>query len=173
MTALTLNLTEAQALTVVRSFLLSILPVTVEVFRGQDNRVPEPQGMNFIVLTPVARERLALNTVSGSAIAGTREDLQPVQVTIQIDVHGDLGADNVQLINTLFHSDVGADYFTSQNSNVAPLYITDPHQIAFLNGEHQVETRWTMDMAIQCNVTVSTQQGFAEILSIAVRPTPA
>ena len=108
MTALTLNLTEAQALTVVRSFLLSILPVTVEVFRGQDNRVPEPQDMNFIVLTPVARERLALNTVSGSAIAGTREDLQPVQVTIQIDVHGDLGADNVQLINTLFRSDVGA-----------------------------------------------------------------
>lgn len=170
MTALTLNLTESQALTVVRSFLLSILPTTVEVFRGQDNRVPEPQGMDFIVLTPIGRERLALNTVTGSSVAGTREDLQPVQVTIQVDAHGDSGADNVQLISTLFHSDIGADYFTSQNANVAPLYSSDAHQIAFLNGEHQVETRWTMDMAIECNVTVSTQQDYANVLSIEVKP---
>jgi hypothetical protein len=56
-----LDFTEAQALTVLRSFLLSILP-PIEVVRGQINRVGEPTAGDFVVMTPILRTRLETNT---------------------------------------------------------------------------------------------------------------
>ena len=53
--------TEFTIMATLRSFLLSILPSTVAVVRGQTNRVPEPQGSDFIVAWPTLRERLATN----------------------------------------------------------------------------------------------------------------
>lgn len=47
--------------TVLRAFVLSILPSGVEVIAGQDNRVPEPTGPDFVVMTPGRRGRLATN----------------------------------------------------------------------------------------------------------------
>ena len=55
------NPTEAEALTGLRTFLLSVLPVGTACIRGLDNRVPEPIGMDFVVMTPMLRERLSTN----------------------------------------------------------------------------------------------------------------
>lgn len=55
----------------VRAFLLSIMPPGMEIVRGLDNRVPEPQGADFIVLTPIRRERLATNIHSSADCAFT------------------------------------------------------------------------------------------------------
>jgi len=55
-----LDLFETDAFTVLRSFLLSCLP-TIEVVRGQDNRVPGPLGTDFITMIPVLRERIHNN----------------------------------------------------------------------------------------------------------------
>jgi hypothetical protein len=44
-----------------RSFILSLLPDGVEVIKGQTNRVPPPAGSNFVVMTPVRRDRLSTN----------------------------------------------------------------------------------------------------------------
>lgn len=44
-----------------RSFLLSVLPAGVEVVSGQDSRVPEPADVDFVVMTPITRERLSTN----------------------------------------------------------------------------------------------------------------
>ncbi len=41
--------------------MLAILPAGVEVVAGQDNRVPEPEGADFVVMTPIGRQRLATN----------------------------------------------------------------------------------------------------------------
>jgi len=55
-----LDLFETDAFTVLRSFLLSCVP-NIEVVRGQDNRVPEPLGTDFITMIPVLRERIHNN----------------------------------------------------------------------------------------------------------------
>jgi hypothetical protein len=44
-----------------RTFLLSILPTGVEVVKGQINRVPPPEGNDYVVMTPIRRERLETN----------------------------------------------------------------------------------------------------------------
>lgn len=59
--AVTLNFTESSIFTALRSFLLSALPSAIEVVKAQDNRVPEPQGVNFVTMTPILRERLETN----------------------------------------------------------------------------------------------------------------
>ena len=46
--------------TVLRSFLLSILPTGVEVVTAQDNRVPEPAG-DFVTMNVIRRGRLSPN----------------------------------------------------------------------------------------------------------------
>lgn len=56
-----LSLTESQTLTALRSFLLSILPASVEVIQGQGNRVPEPMGVDFVTMTPLRQERIETN----------------------------------------------------------------------------------------------------------------
>jgi hypothetical protein len=66
-----LSLTEVQTLTTLRSFLLSVLPSGVEVVRGQDNRVPEPAGTNYVMMTPLMRERLETNVDAYSDVAFT------------------------------------------------------------------------------------------------------
>ena len=53
--------TQSTTQTTLRSFLVSILPPAVEVVQGQDNRVPEPVGSDFVVITPMARTRLSTN----------------------------------------------------------------------------------------------------------------
>lgn len=53
--------TQTDIFTALRSFLLDILPSSVQVFQGQDNRVPEPILGDFVVMTPLRRERLETN----------------------------------------------------------------------------------------------------------------
>lgn len=51
----------------IRAFLLAVLPAVdedgnpVEVFEGQDNRVSEPHAADFVVMTPIRRERIETN----------------------------------------------------------------------------------------------------------------
>jgi hypothetical protein len=59
--SVSLSLTEAQTLTALRTFLLSVLPSGTEVVRGQDNRVAEPTAANFVTMTPILRSRLGTN----------------------------------------------------------------------------------------------------------------
>jgi hypothetical protein len=47
--------------TQLRAFLLQILPAGVEVISAQVNRVPEPEGDDFVIMTPLLRTRLATN----------------------------------------------------------------------------------------------------------------
>ena len=58
-----LNLTQSNIQTALRSFLLSILPTGWQVFEGQDSRVSEPSGTDFVIMTPILRERLETNIV--------------------------------------------------------------------------------------------------------------
>lgn len=66
---ISLSLTESQTLTALRSFLLAILPAGIEVVDGQDNRVAEPVGPDFVEMTPMFRERIETNTATYSDCA--------------------------------------------------------------------------------------------------------
>lgn len=174
----TISLSESQTMTALRSFLLGVLAPGIEVIAGQDNRVAEPAGTDFAVMTPMMRERIETNvvtTLDGTLLAtpvpGTRMDLQPIKFTVQIDVHGPQSSDNAQVITTLFRSDYGVDAFAASGFDVIPLYASDPHQTPFLNGEQQQENRWSIDTVMQCNPIVTTAQDFAATISISAAPT--
>src|SRR5574341_1238925 len=53
--------TQSNIQAALRAFLLSVLPDGVEVVSGQGNRVPEPQGGSFVVMTPIRFKRLSTN----------------------------------------------------------------------------------------------------------------
>jgi hypothetical protein len=224
-----LSLSESQTLTALRSFLLSVLPAGIEVIRGQDNRVSEPDGDDFVVMTPMLRTRLETNvaayddvsytgSIAGSVMtvtgvsfgtiavgdpvfgvgvtagtvvkavvsgsggvgtytvspsqtiasqvlsSGTRSVLQPVQVTVQIDIHGPASPDNAQIITTLLRDEYATDLFASSGFDVTPLYANDPRQMPFTNGEQQVENRWVVDAVLQCNPILTVPQQFADEL---------
>lgn len=64
------NLGDTQVLTVVRTVLLGLLPPGTEVIRAYGNRVPEPLGPDFCVLTPPQRrDRLSTNRDTDTDLA--------------------------------------------------------------------------------------------------------
>lgn len=96
---LALSITESQVFTLLRAWLLSVLPAGVEVVQGQVNQVPEPASPDYVVMWPLSRPRLATNghtftdTVFTASIAGNlmtvsamREGSDPV--VLQSVVYG-------------------------------------------------------------------------------------
>ncbi len=172
MATIPLSITQNQTFATLRTFLLSILPSGVEVFQAQTNRVPEPEGTDFVVMTPIMRERLEWNIttfVDGyPSHPQQRIDLQPTQVTIQCDVHGPNSADNVQVISTLWFSEYSIDNFAGSGYDITPLYNNDPHQSPFLDGEQQIENRWIIDLIMQVNTQTIVSQDFANELNVNI-----
>ena len=168
--------TESQAMEALRAFLLGILTEGTEVVRGLDNRVPEPIGTDFVVITPILRERLSTNVSTyrdgWPDAPSVREVLQPTRLTVQLDVHGPSGGDNVQVITTLFRDTYAADFFTASGADIAPLYTGEPRQMPFLNGEQQVESRWSVDCVLQMNARVTVPQDFTQSLEIGTAGNP-
>jgi hypothetical protein len=75
--SVTLNYTEADAFAALRGLILAIVPSGTEVIQAQANRVPEPNGSDFVLMTVIMRTRLSTNvditqdTVFAGSIAGT------------------------------------------------------------------------------------------------------
>lgn len=81
-----LNFTEEAIFVALRAALLSMPDLGgVEVIRTQVNRVPEPKAADFVLMTPILRERLATNidnatdTIITGAISGTTLTVLTVQ----------------------------------------------------------------------------------------------
>ena len=70
--------TQSDAQTSLRAFLLDVMPVGTAVVLGQPNRVPEPAGAAFVVMTPILIKRLGTNRGTGfdvkftGSVTGTR-----------------------------------------------------------------------------------------------------
>lgn len=103
------------------------------------------------------------NVSSRIMAAGVTNAMQPTQVTIQCDVHGPLGADNAQIISTLFRDQYAWEQFAAQTPHydVAPLYADDPRQLPFTNDQNQVENRWVIELHLQANAVATVPQQFA------------
>ncbi len=64
---MTPSITQSNVLAALRSFLIAILPATgsdgkpISVIAAQQNRVPEPAGSDFVIMTPLRRPRIETN----------------------------------------------------------------------------------------------------------------
>lgn len=164
------SITEDDLFATLRAFLLNILDAECEVVRAQTNRVAAPNSDNYVTMTPLMRQRIATTaTVYQDDVNGQyRFDRAPMQYTVQLDIHGPASSDNAHIIGTLFRSEVAVQHFKDADVDASPLFNTDPRQVPFTNGEQQVEDRWTMDLTMQVNSVITTEQQFADALDITV-----
>lgn len=159
------SLTENQVLALIRAFLMSNLPDNVEVSTGQLNRVSEPTSDNFITMIPAFRGRISttVDTWDNNAAATKMYHKESVQMEIQLDVHGENSTDNAQVIANLFRTIYACD--SLEGTGIQPLHCDDGKQMPFINGENQYEDRWVMNLVVQGNITVTTDQQFANTLT--------
>jgi hypothetical protein len=81
-----LSVTQSNIQTALISFLASAMPSGMEIVEGQDNRVPEPVGQDFIVFTIMRRDRLSTNVDAfadcafTASISGNIMDVTAVQI---------------------------------------------------------------------------------------------
>src|SRR5271166_4934521 len=95
---------------------------------------------------------------SETLYAGTRADLVGTEWTVQLDVHGPNSLNNVNVIDTLFRSEVGANFFSGTGFGIAPLYVDTAGQMPFENAEKEVEYRWVMEAHLEILPIVTSPQ---------------
>lgn len=169
------EVTEDQLMVAFRAFLIGLALTGVDaddIIQSQINRVPEPKGADFIMMTPTYRKRIATNVETWStapdpapAPVELRMD-RSTEVTMQLDVHGPNSADNAQVIATVWRSDYGCNAIDPEIFQ--PLYASDGHQAPFINAEKQYEFRWVMSLLMQANVAVSTPMEFADTIDVNI-----
>jgi hypothetical protein len=160
--------TQDQTLKALGDFIAGVLVAGIEVVVGQVNRVPEPDGNDFVVMWPLLRERISTNIDDFDSVDGETDLLQPIQLTVQIDVHGPSSADNTQIITTLFRDPYGVNALQALNENITPLFTSEPRQMPFTDGEQQLEERWIIEVNIEVNQTVVVPQDSATVVEIDV-----
>lgn len=175
---MTPTITEDAINVALRLFLLSILPVGVEVVQGQANRVPEPGSLDHIIFTPSSRRQLsttthqynaanmAPSTTSGSYPLGSSLPTSDIAIVgrsnsidYQLDVYGPNATDNAQVIATLFRDSYACDFLDPYQ--MQPLYCDDGQQMPLVNGEYQYEDRWMLKVTLQANPGIVTPIQFA------------
>lgn len=172
------EVTEDAVIGALRTFLVGLQLAGVDpdnIIQSQANRVPEPKALDFVLMTPTYRRRLATNVETWS----TAPDPVPppdairmqrdTEVTIQLDVHGPNSADNAQVIATVWRSDYACRLIDP--AIFQPLYATDGHQMPFVNAEKQYENRWVMSLVLQADVAVSTGAQFADTIDVTIEVT--
>jgi hypothetical protein len=175
MATYSLGQTQSQVLTVVKAWLQEVTALgNTAVVQGQPNRVAAPSATNYIVFTPIMRERLATNVVKYSSSNATLLDqhtsTQSTRFTVQVDVYGPASPDTIQILSTEFRSNDAVEYFAAAITDVTPLYTSEPRQIPFVDEGDQVQMRWSIDLACQIKPGVTTSQQFADSLEIGMIP---
>ncbi len=153
---------EADLLRALGDFLTAILRIEVTV--GQANRVPQPKGPNYVIMTPVSRIILATTTHTTVVVDDVMhiDRQRAIRAEVQLDFYGPNSTDNGQVFSTLFRDDYAIEFMAG--TGVVPLYCDDGHQMPLINGEYQFEQRWKVLASLQINPAVSTPQDFADTL---------
>ncbi len=163
--------TQSNLLAALKSFLVAVLPVNgpdgkpLDIIAAQQNRIPEPRGASFVVMTPTRMERIETNVDSVAdanftgSFAGTTMTISAVDPRFP----------------TRLRDGFGVEPFANQSPNygVVPLYADDARQLPFTNDQQQVETRWVVDALLQANVVVSVPQQFADTVGLVLEDVDA
>ena len=103
---------------------------------------------------------------SENLYCGTRTDTVGNKWRAQIDIHGPNSANNSNVLDTLFRSDLGVDFFAATGFEIAPLNIESRGLQPFENAEGEIEWRWVLEAELEIVVTVTTPQQFADQIVI-------
>lgn len=154
--------------TVVKAFIMAQLALdNAHVVKGFNNRVAQPVGP-FVLMSNSQKKRLGTNSITWDMVDDdpTSIDLtQPQQMTIQLDCYGPAAGEWSDILSTLLRSEIGCD---ALGPVCQPLYADDPVRIPLTNAESQYEDRWKVTLTLQYNVTVSTDQQFADTLAVTL-----
>jgi hypothetical protein len=130
--------------------------VPTPIVRGQNNRVPPPQGP-FVKVTEILRRNMDTPTFTPSA----DPDIQQAsisdskQLDVQIDFYGSNAGDWAAAIENVWRSPYAPDQFPT---GMAPLYCSDAHQSPLVTGEEQYEFHWVITGSLEYNPTVTIPQ---------------
>jgi hypothetical protein len=105
---------------------------------------------------------------SVSMAAGRRLATESVQMAIQVDVYGPNSGNFAQMVSAMFRDGYAVDQFAAISPAISPLYADDPRQLAFSDGEQQYENRWSIDVELQIDQTITVPQQFADTLKVSV-----
>lgn len=162
----TIDITQAQLLTALRTFLLGIY--SGEVIRSQDNRVPMPTGP-FCTMTPLFLTGLSSSSstyTDPGAGTGTENNQRSTQWRVQLDFYGVGSGDAAATVAALVRTSYACDQMAA--SGMQPLYAGEPKQNPLITAEQQYENRWTVDFIAQFNPIVQTPMQFASSLAVGV-----
>jgi hypothetical protein len=105
---------------------------------------------------------------SRTMAAGRRLATESVQMAIQVDVYGPNSGNFAQIISAMFRDGYALEQFAAMSSAISPLYADEPRQLAFSDGEQQYENRWSIDVQLQIDQTITVPQQFADSLKVNV-----
>ena len=105
---------------------------------------------------------------SVSMAAGRRLTTESVQMAIQVDLYGPNSGNFAQTVSAMFRDGFAVDQFAALSPAISPLYADEPRQLAFSDGEQQYENRWSIDVVMQVDQTVTVPQQFAGMLKVNV-----
>lgn len=166
--AATVSITETQALTALRSFILSVVDLDGNhVIRGLQNRVAMPSG-DFIEITPILSLPLSTTVQTYDRQSGSSLFERDTQFSVQIDCYGSGALDRATALSTLLRSDYACQAFSASGFDMQPLYAGEPRQLQFVTGESQYMERWAFDAVMQMNPVVSVPQDFANALEVGL-----
>lgn len=132
-------------------FLSSLFGITV--IRGQVNDVSMPQG-DFILMNDVWKKALSTNSRHYDFNESTAGIKTHTEYCIQVDFYGEGAGDRAQTFLNLVQDEYA---FQSFPDGIKPLYATEPRQIPLITAEKNYLERWTTEVHLQFNPTVTTQ----------------
>lgn len=168
----TISITEEQLFTALRDFIVSLVDPNLPVIRGQQNRVPTPEG-DFVAMSPLFSQGLATTVQTyqqpvAPATVGTQTNQQSKQWTAQIDCYGESANDTAALLSAMARTPYAADRFAAGGLGIQPLYASEPRQLAFVTGESEYQERWTFELSLQYNPQVIVTQEFADTVTVGL-----
>ena len=160
---MTPSILQSDVFTALRAVIITI--VSCPVIRTQVNRVPPPVGA-YVAMTQTGGAPLSTNTDTWTATEKTV--LRPEQFTIQIDCYGAGSGDDARAIAALMRDAYACDLMAASNPNIQPMYAGDARQMPLVDGESQYEERWTFDVVLQINPTITMPQQSANALQVGL-----
>lgn len=121
--------TQQAVLKALGAVLTGMLPSGIPIFVGQSNRVPEPKTSDFVIMTPVRRERIETNVDSGAdvcftgSIAGTTLTVSAIPlgaIAAGATLFGSGVADNSSIVSQLSGPAGGVGTYKVAPTQAAP-----------------------------------------------------
>lgn len=160
-----ISITQTQIFTLLRAFFLLLVDgATVEIVQGQGNRVPMPEGDNFVIITPGKSTQMATPVASYDSDAQTMSIAQSTEIRISVDCYGPLSGNLARVFTMALRSSYACD----QMPGIAPLYADDAVQFPLVDGEQQFEERWRFDSVLHYTPAISVPQQSALEVTIGV-----